>query len=313
MTTKDEAKLSMYEAVLDHLLKNPTITENLPNFPALLSSLQQNIASMLKLVQEQNKDKSGITIQKRELHDEIIQRTTDLSGKLMAYATNENDKGLYKLIKFTKSDLLKSTDNDLITHTLEVCDNALLLMDKLPTYNVEKAEVTILQNLCADYLVSIPKPREGLRDTKEFTLGVAAMIKATDEVLFNMDAVMLVIRFSEAAFFNHYTNSRSIVNTGARSLAVKGLITDAVSGKGIEGAYVTFEPVNDDGTKRSSGGGDLQKGVKITAAKGGFSIKTLAAGTYLVTVTKEGYATQTMTLYVSAGELATVTMALYPL
>ena len=38
--------------------------------------------------------------------------------------------------------------------------------------------------------------------------------------------------------------------------------------------------------------------MKITAAKGGFSIRTLAAVIYLVAVTKERYATQTMIQYV---------------
>jgi hypothetical protein len=71
--------------------------------------------------------------------------------------------------------------------------------------------------------------------------------------------------------------------------------------------------VNADGTRSKSGGGDLQKGVKKTASKGRFSIKTLASGTYLVTATKEGYATQTTTLYVNAGELTNITLALQPL
>lgn len=43
--------------------------------------------------------------------------------------------------------------------------------------------------------------------------------------------------------------------------------------------------------------------VKTSADKGGFTIKSLAAGTYSVSLKKTGYADQTVTISVNDGEM----------
>jgi hypothetical protein len=42
---------------------------------------------------------------------------------------------------------------------------------------------------------------------------------------------------------------------------------------------------------------------KKTAAKGGFVVKTLAAGTYAVSASKPGYKDKELSLYLSEGEM----------
>jgi len=102
-----------------------------------------------------------------------------------------------------------------------------------------------------------------------------------------------------------------VVNTGVRKLAVQCKFTDAVTGLGLKGVKAVFELVTDAEMKTASGA-ELAKNVKISSAKGGLNIKTMVAGTYLVTVSKQGYVTQTATIYVNGGELTTVSMALQP-
>lgn len=314
MTAHDQARLGMYEAVLDFLQNNEAITQNLPNYQVLKTSLQDKIASIRLHAQDQERDNSGTTVNKEKLRQDIINRTDNLSGKLIAYATFEEKEELLKFISFTRTDLERSTDHLLPFHVKEVCDNALKHMDALPAYEVEKTEVTDLQKKCDDFQKIVPQPTEKRKDVGTATTALHKEMNSTDELLLDMDKLMLVKRYSEPAFFDRYSKSRGITFPGSRTLAVKAQITDAATGEGVKGVTADYEFSTQKGSKKkTSGGGDLQKGVKKSAAKGGFYIKTLDPGTYIFTFSKEGYATQTVTVYVNAGEMAKVKIALQAL
>lgn len=312
MNTKDEARLSMYQAVIDFLKKNTEITVPLPQFAVIFLALEQNLGKLLTLGQELGSDRSGVTVTKKEQQADIELRSVNLSGKMVAYATLENNNDLLTLIKLTKSTLRKSKDNELVAHALKLCDAAEAHLGDLATYNVTQDEITALKDLCASFLIMIPKPGENKKDKAEVLQAFKKMLKDTDALLAKLDAIMLIIRFTNTEFYDHYNSSRSIVNTGARKLALQCKVTDANTGKGLAGATVVFEPVNGTAMKTKAGA-DLVKNVKIASAKGGLNLKTLPTGTYLVTVSKEGFVPQTVTVYVNEGELTSVNVALQPI
>lgn len=312
MTNKQESRLSMYQAVADFLLKNSETTNPLPNFASLFALLQQNIASLLLVVKDQTSNRSGIAENKKEQRADVELRTITLSGKLVAYATVENNKELLALIRLTKSELSTCADNVLVSHAVKVCDAAEAQLPNLAAYMVTAAEITGLRDTCTAYLLKMPQPMENRRDGKQTTLSLTVLMKDTDALLLKLDAIMLIIRFSNSGFYDRYKNSRSVINTASRSWALKGTVTDSLTSQGLAGVTLTIEPVNGTAGK-SKGGSELSKNVKITAAKGGFTVKTLENGTYMVTASKEGYAPQTYTAYVTNGELCVVNIALQPL
>ncbi|NTW50702.1 MAG: carboxypeptidase regulatory-like domain-containing protein [Chlorobiales bacterium] len=85
------------------------------------------------------------------------------------------------------------------------------------------------------------------------------------------------------------------METGQGSLAVQGVVTDSVTGDPVKGAVLKFV------LNGNSATADL---IKKTAEKGGYNIKTIAAGIYTVTVTKTGYTERVTSLTVSDGELS---------
>lgn len=311
MNTKDEARLSMYQAVIDYLKKNAGITGPLPQFAVLFLALEQNLGKLILLGQELSSDRSGVTVTKKDQQADIEMRSVNLSGKMVAFATLENNKELLTLIKLTKSTLHSSKDNELVAHSLKLCDAAEANLPNLAAYDVTQVEITALKDLCASFLVIIPKPGESKKDKTEVLKAFKNLLKDTDALLAKIDAIMLIVRYSNPDFYAHYISSRIVVNTGARTLALQCKVTDALTGKGQAGATVVFEPGNGTAMK-TKGGADLVKTVKKASVKGGLNLKTLPAGTYLVTVSKEGYVTQTVTVYVNDGELTTVNVALQP-
>jgi len=311
MNSKDEAKVSMYQAVLAFLEKHPEITATLPNCPELIAAIKLAIVNILGLGKELNSDRSGISDTKKEQSADLELKAADLSGKLTAYATHKKNYELLKLVKINISTLRKSRDNDLASHSLKLCDAAEPLLPELVTYKVTQVETTYIRTLCAAFLDIIPKPKENVKDKAEVLLAFRKLMKETDAMFLEMDAIMLIVRYEKPEFYAHYTSSRVVVNTGVRKLAVQCKFTDAVTGLGLKGVKTVFELVTD-AEMKAAATADLVKNVKKSSAKGGLNIKTMPAGTYLVTVSKQGYVTQTATIYVNEGELTTLTLALQP-
>jgi hypothetical protein len=101
-------------------------------------------------------------------------------------------------------------------------------------------------------------------------------------------------------FYAGYQGARKIVNTGTGSLAVRGVVREAGNGTPLRGATLQF-------TLNGNGSGEVAANtngtlVKKSADKGGFNIKTIDAGVYTVTVSKNGYKEQVVTMAVTDGE-----------
>ncbi len=121
-----------------------------------------------------------------------------------------------------------------------------------------------------------------------------------------MDAAVEIVRLAEDNFYIGYKSARKVISKGNSKLAVKGTVADAQGGAPIKGVTVTFV-LYGAMAKTANVNPDF---VKITAAKGGFNVKSLAAGTYQVTFKKAVYVLQTATVNVNDGELTIVNIAL---
>lgn len=80
--------------------------------------------------------------------------------------------------------------------------------------------------------------------------------------------------------------------------SIAGIVTDASNGQPIAGASVTTQPPTSSVT---------------TNAQGGYSIPGIPGGTYTVTATRSGYASNSATVGVTVGGTATANLALVPL
>jgi uncharacterized membrane protein len=134
------------------------------------------------------------------------------------------------------------------------------------------------------------------------------LFKTADTALENMDAAVEIIRLTQVDFYNGYKSARKVIETGAGSLSVKGLVTDAQTGLPLKGVTVSF--ALDGGIAKAASTTSEPELVKKTAEKGGFNIKGLESGMYQVTLKKAGYANQVTTISVSDGEMTELKISL---
>ncbi|NTV45939.1 MAG: carboxypeptidase regulatory-like domain-containing protein [Chlorobiales bacterium] len=300
MTSNQESKLSMYLAVKDYLTANAAIVTPLPNYSATMTTFQSVITSLQAYSEQQQFDKTGLAANKKQLKQTLVTLAGDASRKLTAYARFTNNLVLLKEVRFTDSTLKRLPDTKLRDTTQGLYDRAQTNLTALASYGVTAATQTALQTAITAFVVAIPKPRLGINEKKQNTLLVAGYFKTADGALDNLDVIVDLVRLTQANFYSGYKGTRKIVNTGLGSLAVRGFVSDAASGDPLKGARLTFA-LNGNGTAAiaANRNGTL---IKKSADKGGFNIKTLEAGIYTVTISKNGFKEQVLTMPVTLGE-----------
>jgi hypothetical protein len=307
MKTKQENRFSMYLAVVDFCEKNTSVTTTLPNFSINLSKLKTTCEQIHVIVEVQAADLSGTTSGKNDSRENLVVLGADTSRKLVAYATLVKNQKLLKEIKYTESDLRHLPDTTLADVVKLIYDRAQTHLASLASYQITAETQAALLQAIDDYKLALPAPRVEKVSQVQATKQLAALFATGDEALAAMDVVVEIVRLTEPDFYAGYKSVRKIIESGSGKLSVKGLVTEVLTGDAVPGVMVSFWPDGDMLKTVATGDASL---VKKTAAKGGFNVSSLPAGTYRVTLQKPGYAEQTLTVYVNDGELTMVDVQL---
>lgn len=308
MTIRQESKNSMYLAVKDYLTANAPTVSALPNYMGYFTTFQGSITQIQTWAEQQMFDKTGISVNKKQLRDTLVALAADTSRKLTAYAKFANNQVLLNETKFTDSDLKRAADTVLRDYTQGIYDRAQTNLTALATYGVTAATQTALQNAITAFVTSIPKPRLGITDKKQSTAQLANYFDVADTALDNIDIIVELVKVSQANFYNGYKTARKIIETGGSSLVLKIKVSDAQTSEPLANATLTITP--DNGMQRTASQVAKESIVRKTAKGGGVNEKSLEDGTYLVKVTKPGYKEKMITVSVVNGEMAVLEIEL---
>lgn len=315
MNSGQEAKNSMYLASKDYLTTNAAIVTPLPNYSGFFTAFQGHITQIQTYAEQQQFDKTGIAENKGQLRSTLVMLAADTSRKLTAYAKFANNQVLMKETKYTESDLNRIADTALRDAAQGIYDRAQTNLTALATYGVTAATQTSLQNAITGFVTSIPKPRLGIADKKQTTTQLANLFKQADAALGNIDTLVEIVRLSQPSFYKGYKAVRKIVEMGTGSLTLKGLVTDAATGEPLKGVTINFCPECVEPTQKAAANGMSAAKEEVvltkrTAEKGGFNIKSLPEGVYKVTIKKNGYKDQVVTVAVTDGDMGDLNIEL---
>lgn len=308
MTNQQESRLSMYLTFRDFQASYTAITNPLPNYTTNSTTFVNTIPQIQAIAEQQKISKKGITDIKNNLKETLIVMTADYARKLGVYAKFTNNATLAQEVKFSESKLRQIADTAVKDYAQIVYDRAQTNVAALATYGITAATQTTLLNAINAYNASIGKPGVSRNESGQNTKQLEALFKTADAALANMDAAVEIVRLTQVAY-NSYKNARKVIETGIGSLAVKGLVTDAVSGEPLKGVTLSFSLEGNNGLAKAAKAA-TESVVKKTAEKGGFNIKTLPSGMYSVTIKKVGYVDQVVTVAVADGDLTELNVQL---
>lgn len=309
MTNQQESRLSMYLTFRDFQASYTAITNPLPNYTTNSTTFVNTIPQIQAIAEQQKISKKGVTDNKNNLKETLIVMTADYARKLGVYAKFTNNATLAQEVKFSESKLRQIADTAVKDYAQIVYDRAQTNVAALATYGITAATQTTLLNAINAYNASIGKPGVSRNESGQNTKQLEALFKTADAALANMDAAVEIVRLTQVAFYNSYKNARKVIETGIGSLAVKGLVTDAVSGEPLKGVTLSFSLEGNNGLAKAAKAA-TESVVKKTAEKGGFNIKTLPSGMYSVTIKKVGYVDQVITVAVADGDLTELNVQL---
>jgi hypothetical protein len=188
-----------------------------------------------------------------------------------------------------------------------IYNRAQTYLASLASYFVTAETQAALLQVITDFKQLIASPRVEKISQVQATKQLAELFVAGDQALANMDAVVEIVRLTQANFYAGYKAARKIVEAGNSKMSLRGLVTDQQTGEPVKGVVISFWP---DGELMKTYAASEATLVKRSAEKGGFYVGSLPSGAYRLTLQKPGYSEQTLTVYVNDGELTTVDVKL---
>lgn len=269
---------------------NATITTSMPNVGTYLAAIKAANTQIATVQVQQESDISGDTTAKKQLRATLIAQAMDISRRVVAYASNEDNYELMELVNYSESDLKRASDTKLVSSCQVIAEGANNNLGALDTYGVTDEMISTLQSSIVSFGSAVPKGRIDAAASSNATKLLTTLFKTLVTNWDKIDTLVEMVRTSNHGFYNEYQKVRKVIEAGTGSLALRIQTTNAQTGEPEANVMLTLV----DGQ---------EKIVKKTAEGGGSYYKGLADGNYIVTASKPGFNNTTKTVSVVNGEL----------
>lgn len=299
MTSKQEAKLNMYNAVLSFCNQNEIIVATIPAFTTAVDNLIAKKDQIDNTAQQEAIIITGITINKANLKKIMIDSATNIASAGFAYATSSNNAVLKEKFKFTSSDFQRFKDDELPLIVQNIHDNANSVAAQLVAFGITAPMLASFQTQITNYTNAVPSPRNAAAQRKALRELLVTYFSEADQILKErMDKLALQFKTSDPEFYNSYRNNRIIINAPTSASQAAGVVNAVTVDVAIPGVAVTVtgQPYN-----------------TVTGIDGSYSLKIPVPGIYTINFTKAGYAPlQIPNVLIKLGETTTLNVDLTP-
>lgn len=299
MTSKQEAKLNMYNAVLAFCSQNAVVVAVIPAFTAAVNNLIAQKNQIDDTAQQEAIIITGITINKANLKKIMVASATNIASAGFAFATSTNNSVLKEKFKFASSDFQRFKDDELPLIVQNIHDNANAFAPELVAFGITAPMLTSFQTQITSYINAVPSPRNAASQRKALRELLVTYFKNADLILKEqMDKLALQFKTSDPEFYNAYRNNRIIVNAPTSASQVAGTIKILNADPVIVGVAITVtgQPYN-----------------ATSEIDGSYSLKIPVPGLYTINFAKAGYVPlQIPNIQVKLGETTNLNIELTP-
>jgi hypothetical protein len=280
MNALQEDKHSMHLTSKRCLEDNVAKMTSFGKYAELKAGVDNYLTATSKIIQEQEKDRSGVATNKEVLRNTMVDLTMNISTCVVSYATIEKKPELLAEARITDSNLRKETDTKVKEKAELISRIGNENKEKLEGYGLAADDLTKLAVAITLYFAAIPKPTLTIGERAKLTAQLKMNQRATDELFNSIDKLVATQERRDPDFYAQYFNARKIKRTGNRIRAFEILVKNAETGELLPRAKVTL---------KKRGGSELTKSVKFTGPKGRIYIQTLEPDEYDFTVELGGF------------------------
>jgi hypothetical protein len=280
MTSRQEAKLNMYNAVVTHCDSNAAIVASVPAFQTSVNSFKDVYNNILETAQLEAQVISGIAMDKTSLRKELAQQAADIAAAVYAFASAAVNNTLKEQVNFSVSDLLHQKDELLGSVCTNISNAANDNIAGLADYGITAGTLTDFNTLIGNYTLAVSAPRNAVAQRSSYSAGLKSLFKQGDDILKNqMDKIINQFKNTQPLFYDTYKNNRIIIDEGTSATQVDGVITQ--SGTETTLSAVSVQVVGQSYNTASNGSGKYKLKIPVPGAysiqfsKSGFVSKTI--------------------------------------
>ncbi len=194
------------------MLDGTDVWQSLPAFVAGAEELEEHIASLESLAVTQT-SQSGAGAEKAQTFQVLVDAAYEVAAATRACAVASSNKELARRVDFSRSDVGKGRDTQVVSRCQDILAAATENVGSLADYGVTQAKLTALKKKIEGFQAVQAKPRQGRATSSSATKELAKLFREVDELLNErLDALAVQFKDSQPAFFNAYTTARSVVS-----------------------------------------------------------------------------------------------------
>lgn len=312
-----QANATMNSRLVSFLNKHVKTVNSIHNFNFHFLNYAEESGKIDKLLVLRESRMDGLKERKAELKQALLFVVKNLRDRLMAYAFDKGDKGMYSMVKFTESQLDKATDPRMKSRITLLLEQARALPEDATAFGITTQLVdSVVANL-KEYADFSPETYLGRSSLKLNNEHLNDLIKQSNFTLKKMDALVKMERHNFPEFYEGYLEARKLPPIPIKKLKLRVKTVD-LSGQPVKNVHFEILLPKEEGTailgnKVSSTTSSLQKVLsKKTTRLGAFRINSLPDGEYQAVVRKLGYVDQVVPFLIVAGELTDLQVTLEP-
>jgi hypothetical protein len=218
MTDKQDAKLSMYQKVLNVCNEYEREYAGTPAFTDAVRELKTRTEEIRTVSQQQTETVSkGATKDKNSAIDSLTELSLKIANPLYVYAFNTENNRLLEKVNVNKSAFYRKHDSAALTLAKIIAAEADANKDVLRDYGVTDGDRSDLDAAIAQLGDLINTPSGVIGERKMYTDNLRGLFVAADSIVYDkLDKLIRLFKISSPDFFALYGNARNIINTAAR-------------------------------------------------------------------------------------------------
>lgn len=211
MNSYQKAKFKSYKLIVIEKNNNPEIAATIPYFEQGVDKLAALLPEIELLSANQDKDLTGITEDKNDLADQVIDHLIEVSGAVHSYAELNGNKALQSLVNYKPTKVIRLDQHDLIAAS-DIVLNEAQKISELNNAGITPEELTEFSEVLASLKNSTTNRREAGIEQSGSTKQIAELFIRTEDIKRNtLDRLAPQFQRKAPEFFNKYKAAATVI------------------------------------------------------------------------------------------------------
>jgi hypothetical protein len=211
MNSYQKSKFNSYKLIVIEKNNSPEIAASIPYFAQGVDKLAAILPEIELLNANQDKDLTGITEDKNELADQVIDHLIEVSGAVHSYAELNGNKTLQSLVNYKSTKVVRLDQRDLIAAGTIVLDEAHKIPE-LSNAGISHEELIEFDDALTRLKSSTSNRREAGIEQSGSTKRIAELFSQAEDIKRNtLDRLAPQFQRKAPEFFNKYKAAATVI------------------------------------------------------------------------------------------------------